>query len=80
MPVGSTLGNRPRSEYLRGTEVEGLEHRDLVIATHGMVMTLWLISAPRLDDAVWFWDDVRSLGMFRADLSPRTATSVSLVG
>jgi broad specificity phosphatase PhoE len=42
--------------------------RDLVIATHGMAMTLWLDAELGLDDAVRFWDDLRFPDLFRVDL------------
>lgn len=54
--------------------------RGLVIATHGMAMTLWLASEVGLDDPVRFWDDLRIPDLFRVELRARTAERVSQAG
>jgi broad specificity phosphatase PhoE len=53
--------------------------RDLVIATHGMAMTLWLASELGLPDPVQFWDDLRFPDLFRIGLRARAVTRVDLV-
>ena len=52
--------------------------RDLVIATHGMAMTLWLASELGLPDPVRFWDELRFPDLLRVDLRIRTAARVDL--
>lgn len=43
--------------------------RPLVVATHGMAMTLWLADAIDLSDPTDFWDDLRLPGLFEVDLA-----------
>jgi 2,3-bisphosphoglycerate-dependent phosphoglycerate mutase len=50
--------------------------RDLVIATHGMAMTLWLTSVLSLPDPVQFWDDLRFPDLFRVGLRTGAATRI----
>jgi broad specificity phosphatase PhoE len=48
----------------------------LVVATHGMAMTLWLATAIDLDDATSFWTDLRLPDVFEVDLTARTLERV----
>jgi broad specificity phosphatase PhoE len=52
--------------------------RDLVIATHGMAMTLWLASELGLPDPVQFWDDLRFPDLLKIGLRACTVTRVGL--
>jgi broad specificity phosphatase PhoE len=52
--------------------------RDLVIATHGMAMTLWLASELGLPDPVQFWDDLRFPDLLRIGLRTCTVTRVGM--
>jgi broad specificity phosphatase PhoE len=48
----------------------------LVIASHGMAMTLWLTAALGLEDPVGFWQDLRLPDVLKIDLSSRTAKRI----
>ncbi|GAA0903066.1 hypothetical protein Vau01_036940 [Virgisporangium aurantiacum] len=50
--------------------------RPLVVATHGMAMTLWLADAINLADPPGFWDDIRLPDLFEVNLASRTADRV----
>jgi broad specificity phosphatase PhoE len=50
--------------------------RPLVIATHGMALTLWLTEAIGLSDPAAFWTDLRLPDAFAVDLAARTITRV----
>jgi hypothetical protein len=54
--------------------------RDLVIATHGLAMTLWLGAAIGLADPVRFWDDLLSPDLIRKCLRARTTERITLPG
>jgi broad specificity phosphatase PhoE len=61
----------------------GIEHwhlraatRPLVVATHGMAMTLWLADAIALSDPTDFWDDLRLPDLFEVDLAAQTSDRV----
>ena len=45
--------------------------RPLVIASHGMAMTVWLTAAVGLDDPGAFWSDLRLPDVFTVDVSGR---------
>ncbi|MEH1129803.1 histidine phosphatase family protein [Micromonospora sp. CPCC 206061] len=48
----------------------------LVVATHGMAMTLWLATATDLADPTSFWADLRPPDVFEVDLTARTVDRV----
>ncbi|MDI6105691.1 histidine phosphatase family protein [Actinoplanes sp. NEAU-A12] len=50
--------------------------RPLVVATHGMAMTLWLAAAVDLADPISFWDDLRLPDVFAVDPAGRTVERV----
>jgi broad specificity phosphatase PhoE len=50
--------------------------RPLVVATHGMAMTLWLADAVDLADPASFWADLRLPDVFEVDLTARTLDRV----
>lgn len=51
--------------------------RPLVVATHGMAMTLWLANAIDLADPTSFWTDLRLPDVFKVDLTARTLDRVA---
>jgi broad specificity phosphatase PhoE len=50
--------------------------RPLVIASHGMAMTLWLTATVGLDDPIAFWGDLRLPDAFQIDLAGRTVQRI----
>jgi broad specificity phosphatase PhoE len=50
--------------------------RPLVVATHGMAMTLWLADAIDLADPTCFWGDLRLPEVFEVNLATRTSDRV----
>jgi len=50
--------------------------RPLVVATHGMAMTLWLAHAIDLAEPTSFWDDLRLPDLFEVNLATRSADRV----
>jgi broad specificity phosphatase PhoE len=51
--------------------------RPLVIATHGMAMTIWLSAAICLPDPAGFWNDLRFPDAHRVELAAGTVARVS---
>jgi broad specificity phosphatase PhoE len=52
--------------------------RPLVVASHGMAMTVWLSAAVGLHDPGAFWLDLRLPDVFTVDLAARTVQRLSL--
>lgn len=52
-------------------------HRPLVVATHGMAMTIWLTARIELPDPGAFWTELRFPDAHRIDLEAGTATRLS---
>jgi broad specificity phosphatase PhoE len=48
--------------------------RPLVIASHGMAMTLWLAAEVGLDDAGAFWTDLRFPDVFTVDVATKAVS------
>jgi broad specificity phosphatase PhoE len=48
--------------------------RDLVIASHGMAMTVWLDEVIGLADPAAFWADLQFPDLLKVDLPARTVT------
>lgn len=54
--------------------------RPLVVATHGMALTLWLTARIGLDDPGAFWADLRFPDVLRVDVAARRVERVELAG
>jgi len=50
--------------------------RPLIVATHGMAMTLWLTTAANLADPAAFWADLRLPDLFEVNPGTRTVNRV----
>jgi broad specificity phosphatase PhoE len=59
-----------------GDHLSAADDRDLVIATHGMAMTLWLSSAIGLSDPAGFWSGLRFPDAYRVELGEGTLARV----
>ncbi len=73
-------GWEPRSEVATRFDA-GIRHwraiagdRVLVVATHGMAMTLWLAATVGLDDPAGFWAGLRFPDLLSVDLERRTVS------
>jgi 2,3-bisphosphoglycerate-dependent phosphoglycerate mutase len=66
-------GWEPREQVVRRFDAAVREHLtgDLVIASHGMAMTLWLMATIDLRDPGAFWEDLRFPDLLRVDLDAR---------
>nr|BFE74107.1 hypothetical protein GCM10020092_074080 [Actinoplanes digitatis] len=75
-------GWEPRERVVERIDA-GIKHwrtraaaRSLVVATHGMAMTLWLATVVDLADPTDFWADLRLPDVFEVDLAARTLNRV----
>jgi len=68
--VAARLGAGIKHWHLRAAT------RPLVVATHGMAMTLWLAYAIDLAEPTSFWDDLRLPDLFEVNLTTRSADRV----
>jgi broad specificity phosphatase PhoE len=79
-------GWEPREQVVARFDA-GIKHwrlraatRPLVVATHGMALTLWLADAVDLADPTSFWDGLRLPDMFEVNLATRTSDRVGGCG
>jgi broad specificity phosphatase PhoE len=75
-------GWEPRAQVVERLDAGVTDHlarsgeRTLVVATHGMAMTLWLSARAGLDDPAEFWADLRYPDAHLVDLAAGTVTRV----
>jgi hypothetical protein len=51
--------------------------RPLLVATHGMAMTVWLTARPRLADPGSYWEDLRFPDAHRVDTDDETLRRIT---
>lgn len=82
-PTGHVIPDSRFNEQVVARFDAGIKHwhlraaaRPLVVATHGMAMTLWLADSIDLADPTSFWADLRLPDVFEVDLAGRTLDRV----
>jgi broad specificity phosphatase PhoE len=60
-----------------GDHLSAADGRPVIIATHGMAMTIWLTTAIGLPDPGGFWRDLRFPDAHRVDLGARTLARIA---
>ncbi|NUR59617.1 MAG: histidine phosphatase family protein [Catenulispora sp.] len=77
------VGWEPRARVVERFDAALREHGDgrtVVVATHGMALTLWVAARIGVDDPVAFWEELRFPDVLRIDVAARNLERVGLVG